>query len=188
MSLQPVLVPGVIWNSPAWRVLSLSERRVLDRIAFEHSASPGRDRLQVSFQDFAQYGVERHSILPAVRVLLALGLVRMVGSFSFQTTWLGPPATHDCPRIPTLAHGRRLATTARGGSRGKSAARAPAAAPAAGGKSTLQRGAKFPPRSGGKSPLSPATTVSGGKSPPRDDPDDQLDRPLLRPRRLRSAP
>jgi hypothetical protein len=30
--------------------------------------------------------------------------------------------------------------------------------------------------------------VSGGKSAPRDDPDAALDRPVLRPRRLRSEP
>ena len=56
-------------ESPAWRVLSLSARRVLDRVAIEprrHGGHEG-DGLCVTYADFKTYGIERHAIAPAPR-------------------------------------------------------------------------------------------------------------------------
>jgi hypothetical protein len=44
-------------KSPAWSVLSLSARRVLDRIEIEHADHGGNDngRLPVTYDDFERY-------------------------------------------------------------------------------------------------------------------------------------
>jgi len=54
-------------RSPAWRVLSLSARRVLDRLAIELADHGGFQRagLPVMFDDFEQYGIDRACIAPA---------------------------------------------------------------------------------------------------------------------------
>jgi hypothetical protein len=66
-------------ESPAWRVLSLSARRCLDRIELEHAHHGGREngRLPVTYDQFVQYGVHRHAIGPALRELQALGFVEV---------------------------------------------------------------------------------------------------------------
>jgi hypothetical protein len=66
-------------ESPAWRVLSLSARRVFDRIQIEHAHHGGREngRLPVTFKDFEGFGIERHGIRPAIAELDALGLIRI---------------------------------------------------------------------------------------------------------------
>lgn len=64
-------------RSPAWRALSLSARRVLDRIESEYLRHGGRDNgsLAVTFDDFVKYGINRHAIAPAMRECVALGLL-----------------------------------------------------------------------------------------------------------------
>ena len=64
-------------EAPAWRVLSLSARRLLDRIEIEHMRHGGQDngRLAVTFDDFEEYGLHRHAIAPAMRECIALGLL-----------------------------------------------------------------------------------------------------------------
>jgi hypothetical protein len=66
-------------RSPAYRVLSLSARRVLDRIEIEFADHGGTDngRLPVTYQDFADYGIDRHAIYPAIQELIALGFVEL---------------------------------------------------------------------------------------------------------------
>ena len=56
-------------ESPAYRVLSLSAHRALSRIEVEFAHHAGNDngKLPVTFDDFAEYGVRRHSIEPATR-------------------------------------------------------------------------------------------------------------------------
>jgi hypothetical protein len=65
--------------SPAWRVLSLSARRVLDRLEIEHADHGGAEngRLPVTYDDFYRYGIHRHAIGPAIRELVALGFVEI---------------------------------------------------------------------------------------------------------------
>ncbi len=66
-------------ESPAYRVLSLSAHRVLSRIEIELAHHGGRDngKLPVTFDDFAGYGVRRHSIAPALDELEILGFIKI---------------------------------------------------------------------------------------------------------------
>lgn len=66
-------------RSPAWRALSLSARRVLDRLEIELADHGGTDngRLPCTYDDFVQYGIHRHAIGPAIREAIALGFVEI---------------------------------------------------------------------------------------------------------------
>ena len=66
-------------KSPAWRVTSLSARKVLDRIEIELAQHAGRDngRLPVTFDQFAEFGMDRHGIAPAIRELIGLGIIEV---------------------------------------------------------------------------------------------------------------
>jgi hypothetical protein len=62
-------------ESPAWRVLSLSARRVLDRIEVElchHGGLRENGRLPVTYGDFERYGIHCAAIAPAIREVVAL--------------------------------------------------------------------------------------------------------------------
>ena len=65
--------------SPAWRILSLSARRVLDRLEIEHADHGGAEngRLIVTFNQFVEFGIDRHAIGSAIRELEALKLVEV---------------------------------------------------------------------------------------------------------------
>ena len=66
-------------ESPAWRVLSLSALRVIFRIEIEYGHHGGQKkengRLPVTFDQFEAYGIERHSIGPAIQEVVALGFI-----------------------------------------------------------------------------------------------------------------
>jgi hypothetical protein len=66
-------------ESPAYRVMSLSAHRVLDRIEIEHGHHAGREngRLPITYNDFVDYGIERHAVAPAIREVMALGFVEI---------------------------------------------------------------------------------------------------------------
>jgi hypothetical protein len=66
-------------ESPAYRVLSLPARRVLDRIDIELAHHAGRDngRLAVTYEHFVEYGIRRHSINAALHELSALGFIEV---------------------------------------------------------------------------------------------------------------
>jgi len=66
-------------ESPAYRVLSLSARRVLDRVEIELAHHGGTDngRLPVTYDDFERYGIDRHAIAPAIREAAALGFLEI---------------------------------------------------------------------------------------------------------------
>ena len=66
-------------RSPAWRVLSLSARRVLDRVEIEFADHGGTENgeLPVTYDDFEEYGVHRHAIAPAIREAVALGFLQV---------------------------------------------------------------------------------------------------------------
>jgi hypothetical protein len=66
-------------ESPAYRALSLSARRVLDRIEIELAHHGGRDNggLPVTYDDFWRYGIDRHLIAPAIRELVALKFIEI---------------------------------------------------------------------------------------------------------------
>ncbi len=66
-------------ESPAYRALSLSARRILDRIEIELAHHGGTDngRLPVTFDNFQQYGIDRQAIAPAIREVVALGFIEI---------------------------------------------------------------------------------------------------------------
>jgi hypothetical protein len=66
-------------RSPAWRALSLSGRRVIDRLEIEHGEHGGADngKLPCTYDDFVRYGIHRHAIGPAIREVVALGFVEI---------------------------------------------------------------------------------------------------------------
>ena len=65
--------------SPAWCALSLSARRVLDRVEIELANHGGTDngKLPVTYDDFSRYGIHRHAIGPAIREDVALGFLEV---------------------------------------------------------------------------------------------------------------
>jgi hypothetical protein len=66
-------------ESPAFRVLSHSARRILDRLEIEIAHHGGNDngRLPCTFDHFAEYGIDRHSIAPALREVEALKFIEV---------------------------------------------------------------------------------------------------------------
>jgi hypothetical protein len=118
-----------VLESPAWRVLTLSARRVLDRVAIElrrHGGHEGNG-LCVTYADFETYGIERHAIAPAIREAVALGFLRIAqqgraGNSEFRRPTLykltfvnsidGEP-THEWKRIGSLDEAEMKAREAR---------------------------------------------------------------------------
>jgi hypothetical protein len=66
-------------ESPAYRALSLSARRILDRLEIEFASHGGTDngKLPVTYDDFERYGIHRHAIAPAIREVVALGFLEV---------------------------------------------------------------------------------------------------------------
>jgi hypothetical protein len=66
-------------ESPAYRVLSLSARKVLDRIEIELAHHGGSDngKLPVTYENFRHYGMDRDAIAPAIREVAALGFLEI---------------------------------------------------------------------------------------------------------------
>jgi hypothetical protein len=117
-------------ESPAYRVLSLSARRVLDRICIELAHHGGNDngKLPVTYEQFMEYGIDRHTIAPALRELVALGFIEITvkGRHSagdvrwpnlFRLTCVNckstPNPSHEWRRIKTMGEARAIAQVAR---------------------------------------------------------------------------
>jgi hypothetical protein len=144
-------------ESPAYRVLSLSARRVIDRIEIELAHHGGMDngKLPVTFEQFQDYGIDRHAIAPAIRESVALGFVevpepgragnrefRRPNQFRLTYKPVGRAApTDEWKRFGTIEDAERFARAAR-------KATAPAACPR---KQKTSGG--FYHVSGGKPPL-----------------------------------
>jgi hypothetical protein len=66
-------------ESAAHRALSLSAHRVISRVEVELGHHGGNDngRLPVTFEDFAEYGINHNAIAPAIREAEALGFIRV---------------------------------------------------------------------------------------------------------------
>ena len=67
-------------RSPAMRALSLSGRRILDRIEIELASHGGRDnaKLPVTFCNFEEFGIgNRSAIARGLREVCALGFVEL---------------------------------------------------------------------------------------------------------------
>jgi len=116
-------------ESPPYRVLSLSARRVLDRLEIELARHGGMDngRLPVTFDDFEAYGMDRHAIAPAIQELVALGFVEVTErGRAGNAEWRKPnlfrltyqptkdaDRTHDWRRVPTVEKAAAIARAAR---------------------------------------------------------------------------
>jgi hypothetical protein len=69
-----------MFMSAAWCVLSLSARRLLDRIEIEmmsHGGPCSNGRLLVTYGNFIKYGIRRNSIASALREVVALGFLEI---------------------------------------------------------------------------------------------------------------
>jgi len=68
-------------ESPAYCALSLSARKILDRLEIElhyHGGNPFENgQLPLTFDHIEEYGVHRHAIGPAIRELVALGFIEI---------------------------------------------------------------------------------------------------------------
>jgi hypothetical protein len=87
-------------ESPAYRALKLSERRVIDRIRIEFAHHDGQDngKLPVTSRNFHEYGIRWDSIAPAIRASQALGFIRV-------TRWgVASNAEFRIPNLFALTH------------------------------------------------------------------------------------
>ena len=119
-------------ESPAWCVLSLSARRVIERIEIELAHHGGNDngRLPVPYNDFVAYGIERHAIAPAIREAEALGFIKLTQhgrggnaehrqpnlfglTFAYARDGRDNPPTHDWRKIKTGEEAVTIARAAR---------------------------------------------------------------------------
>jgi hypothetical protein len=117
-------------ESPAYRVLSLSAHRVMDRICIELAQHGGNDngKLPVTYEHFQEYGIDRQAIAPAIRELVALGFVEVTqrgrpsaGEFRwpnlFRITWVNckstPAPSHEWRRVANIEDAELLARGAR---------------------------------------------------------------------------
>ena len=121
-------------ESPAWSALSLSARRVIDRIEIEHGHHGGNDngKLPVTFDDFESFGISHKSVAPAIREVQALGFAKITergrpseSDFGrhpnkFRLTYLPVPRgmkwhdpTDEWKRIQTLEEAEKIAKEAR---------------------------------------------------------------------------
>ena len=84
-------------TSPAWRVLSINGRRVIDRLEIEHMQHGGAENgsLKCTRDDFAAYGIRRQSISEALVEVEALGFVEIT-----RRGYIGARYVQD--RLPSL--------------------------------------------------------------------------------------
>jgi len=119
-------------QSPAFRALSLSAHRVLARIELEHASHGGVDngKLPVTYNNFVEYGVDRHAVAPAIRECVALGFLeiteqgragnaefRSPNKFRLTYIYAGPKPTDEWKQIETDEQAKVLAVAARRSSR-----------------------------------------------------------------------
>src|SRR5262249_11055097 len=66
-------------ESPAYQALSLTGHRILARVEIELAHHGGQDngQLPVTFDQFAEYAINRHSIAPGLREVCALGFLEI---------------------------------------------------------------------------------------------------------------
>ena len=83
-------------ESPAYRVLSLSAHRVIDRICIEHAHHGGTDngKLPVTYENFVEYGIHRHAIAPAIREAVALGFIEVTEQGRMQAGEFRSPSLY----------------------------------------------------------------------------------------------
>jgi hypothetical protein len=103
-------------ESPAHRALSLSARKILDRLEIEfhrHGGKPeDNGRLPCTFDHFVEFGIHRHAIRPGIREV-ALGFVEITrkgcaGTAGYrQSTLYHLTYRHPSPSRATASCARR---------------------------------------------------------------------------------
>jgi hypothetical protein len=75
-----VRLRGEMLESPARAALTLSARKILDRLEIELLRHGGKDNgaLIVTYEDFKRHGIHHNAIGPALRELEALGFIEIV--------------------------------------------------------------------------------------------------------------
>jgi hypothetical protein len=111
-----------------YRVLSKSAHQILARLEIELAHHGGNDNgaLPCTYDHFEEYGIDRHSIAPALRELEALGFIKWVpgaagnaefrraGIFTLTYKHIGVVApTNDWRHIETLEEAQATARLAR---------------------------------------------------------------------------
>lgn len=116
-------------ESPALRVLSQTAIRVMHRLEAEHMNHGGGEngRLQVTYDQLHEWGMDRNAIAPAIRELVALGFVEITEpgyggaekgrSNCFRLTYVNSKSrevpTNEWSKIATLEKAESLASAAR---------------------------------------------------------------------------
>jgi hypothetical protein len=119
-------------ESPAWRVLSLSARRVIERLEIELASHGGNDngKLPVTYGDFIHFGMDRDAVAPAIREAEALGFIRVTQrghggnaeyrqpnlffiTFAHARGSASTPPTHDWRKYKTIEEAAAAARAAR---------------------------------------------------------------------------
>ena len=119
-------LPYEMMESPAYRILGLAERRVLDRIQCEHGRHGGTSNdLIVTYRDFEEYGIDKNALKQAIKVCVALGFVVItqegrsgVGEFrkpnAFRLTYLADPPigpSNEWSKIATIEEAKLIKAT-----------------------------------------------------------------------------
>jgi hypothetical protein len=179
-------------ESAAYRALSLSAHRVLDRICIELAHHGGNDngKLPVTYEQFMEYGVHRHAVAPAIRELEALGFIEVTqrgkpsaGEFRlpnlFRLTCVNckstPNPTHEWRGIREIETADRLAQAARG-AKAKKQFSTPENRHCATPENRHCDGHFPPPKTGTTVPPPKAitTSISRGDSPAWEEPDSRM--------------
>jgi hypothetical protein len=79
-------------RSPAMRVLSLTGRRILDRVEIELAQHGGKDngKLPITYNDLIAFGIHDHAIGPGLREIEALGFVEIKRGIAGSATHRKP--------------------------------------------------------------------------------------------------
>jgi hypothetical protein len=104
--LQEVFVPHFrsMLESPAWAALSITARRILDRLELEHLSHGGVEngKLVCTYDDFVKYGAGRKYIKPAILQLRQLGFIE-VTQWGRQAVGDGRvPSKYRLTYVPTV--------------------------------------------------------------------------------------
>jgi len=104
-------------ESPAYRALSLSARRIIDRIEIELAHHGGRDngKLPVTYEDLIAYGVHKDACAPGLREVQAFGFIECTergraGNAEFRTASKYRATFRDTDRAKPTDEWKRIAT------------------------------------------------------------------------------
>jgi hypothetical protein len=116
-------------RSPAYSALSLTARRILDRVEIEMADHGGKENgnLPITYDDFERCGIHRHAIAPGIREAIALGFLEVTERgragnaeyrkpnlfrVTYRNTDHGPP-TNEWEKIENEEQAEALARAAR---------------------------------------------------------------------------